>query len=203
MASKFVHSTVKPNPDDHLSIETRTDSKTIRLNSRNYTQASGSSIGFQSKPRQTVTTTGSVIGGEISANCSNDVDVANFIGLHVDSYLRGTASRDVSGDVRGLQVELVTDDAGVTAVAGNVSAIRVRAAFSATVTGTMVPIRIEKVEAQTGTHQWDAVLELPSTNAGIWHDTDTGSGDTEAGYIKVLVNGNARYILLYSDAPSA
>ncbi|KKK96206.1 hypothetical protein LCGC14_2665120, partial [marine sediment metagenome] len=36
----------------------------------------------------------------------------------------------------------------------------------------------------------------------VWNDTDTDSGDTEAGYIGVIVNGNTRYILLYSDPPT-
>ena len=190
---------------NHLLIETETsdDSKTIRLNSRNYSQATGSSIGFQSKPAQNIASTGSVIGAEISPRANSGIAVANVIGLHCDAYLKGTAAGTISGDVRALNLELVTDDAGTRTVSGNVNAIRIRSAFSATtITGKFVPIRIEKAEAQTGSKQYDAVLELPSTVAGVWNDTDSDSGDTEAGYIKVLVNGNARYIVLYSDAPT-
>lgn len=188
--------------DSHLLIETDGDSKTIRLNSRDYAQATGSSIGFQAKPAQNVASTGSVIGGEVSPRANSGIAVANVIGLHVNAYLKGTAAGTISGDVRGLNVELVTDDAGTRTISGNVSAIRVRAAFSAgTLNGTMAPIRIEKAEAQTGSQQWDAVLDLPSTNPGIWND-DPGTelnnpGGTVKGYIKVLVNGNARYIALY------
>ena len=186
-----------------LILNTITDGKTVRINSRNYTQATGSSIGFQSKPAQTVTSTGSVIGGEVSPRVNDDIDIANIIGLHVDAYLKGTAAKTISGDVRGLQVELVTDDAGTNTISGNVSAIRIRAAFSAsTLTGVMAPIRIEKAEAQTNSQQWDCVLQLPSTNAGIWHDDPTTEPSTAAGYVKVLVNGNARYIQLYSTAPT-
>ena len=187
----------------NLDLESVSDGKPVRINSRNYTQTSGSSIGFQSKPAQTVTSTGSVFGGEISPRVNDDIDIANVIGLHVDAYLKGTTAKTISGDVRGLQVELVTDDSATNTVSGNVSAIRVRAAFSAsTLTGQMEAIRIEKAELQTNSQAWDSVLTLTSTQSGVWHDTDSDSGDTEAGYIKVIVNGNARYILLYSDAPT-
>lgn len=188
---------------NNLDLTTVSDGKPVRINSRNFAQTSGSSIGFQSKPAQTVTSTGSVIGGEISPRVNNDIDIANVIGLHVDAYLKGTTAKTVSGDVRGMQIELVTDDAGTNTISGNVSALRIRAAFSAsTLTGTMEAIRIEKAEAQTNSQNWDSVLTLTSTQTGVWHDTDADSGDTEAGYIKVMVNGNARYILLYSDAPT-
>jgi len=186
----------------NLDLNTATDSKPVRINSRNYTQATGSSIGFQSKPAQTVTSTGTVTGGEISPRVNDDIDVANIIGLHVDAFLKGTAAKTVSGDVRALNLELVTDDAGTNTISGNASAIRIRAAFSATtLTGVMAPIRIEKAEAQTNSQQWDCVLELPSTNAGIWNSAPGTEPTTADGYIKVLVNGVARYIQLYSGAP--
>ena len=61
---------------------------------------------------------------------------------------------------------------------------------------------MEKREVQPSAVTFDGVLNLTSTLTGVWHGTDSDSGDTEAGYIKVYVNGNARYILLYSDAPT-
>ena len=190
----------------HLVLTTDSDDRQIRINSRNFAQTSGSSIAFQAKPAQNVGSSGSVIGGEISPRVNSGVALSGsggIIGLHVDAYLKGTAAGTIGGDVRGLQVELVTDDAGTRTVSGNVTGLRFRAAFSATtITGKFVPIRIEKAEAQTNSKQWDAVLELPSTNAGIWHDDPNTEPSTAAGYIKVLVNGNARYIQLYSTAPT-
>ena len=169
----------------------------------NSTRTSKSAIGLQVRSTQTVDNTSgeSVIGGEVSARVDDDVDAESAIGLKVDSYLRGTAAKTMGGDVRGLNVEVVTDDAGTNTIDGNVSMIRLRSAFSATtLTGTFVPIRIEKAEVQTNSQQYDAVLELPSTNSGIWHDPESPS--TTNGFIKVLVNGNARYIQLYSTTPS-
>src|SRR3990167_11286538 len=160
--------------ENQPKLKSADDTKPVTLNSRNYTQTSGSSIGFQSKPAQTVTTTGSVIGGEISPRVNNDIDVANVIGLHVDTYLKGTATKTVSGDVRGLQVELVTDDAGTNTVSGDVTAIRVRAAFSAsTLSGVMAPFRVEKAEAQTNSQNWDCLFQLTGQSADAWSDDPT------------------------------
>lgn len=186
-----------------LSLNTVSDDKTVKINSRNYTQASGSSIGFQVKPAQTVTSTGSVIGGEISPRVNDDIDIANVIGLHVDAYLKGTTAKTISGDVRGLQVELVTDDAGTNTISGNVSAIRIRAAFSAsTLTGNMSAIRIEKAETQTNSQQWDYVLELTDVNGLIWDDDFGTEPSTAAGGFKVRINGQDRWVQTYSSAPS-
>ena len=186
----------------HLLLNTTSDDKQVRINSRSFTQATGDSIGFQSKPSQTVTTTGSVFGGQISPRLQSGVAAGNIIGLDVNSDLKGTAAGTVSGDVRALNLELVTDDSGTRTVSGNVNAIRIRSVFSATtISGKFVPIRIEKAEAQTNSKQYDAILELPSTVAGVWNDAPGTEPTTADGYIKVLVNGAARYIQLYSGAP--
>lgn len=173
----------------------------IRINSVNTTNATGTSIGFQSKIAQNAAGD-SVTGAEISPRLNSGVAITGtIIGLHVDAYLKGTAVGTVGGDVRGLNVELVTEDAGTRTVTGNVSMIRLRSAFSATtITGKFVAMRIEKPETQTNSKTFDAVFELPSTLAGVWSDTETST--TGAGFIKVLVNGNARYITLTSGEPS-
>lgn len=187
----------------HLELMTVSDDKQVRINSRNYTQASGSSIGFQSKPAQTVDSTGSVIGGEISPRINDGVDIANIIGLHVDAYLKGTAAKTVSGDVRGLQIELVTDDGGTNTISGDVVGLRMRAAFSAsTLTGAMTAIKIEKAEAQTNSQQWGYVLDLTGVNGLIWDDDFGTEPSTAAGGFKVRINGQDRWVQTYSSAPS-
>ena len=182
-------------------INSFASNRAIRLNSRPFQNASGSAIGFQSKPNQVVASTGSVIGGEISPRIATGIACANIIGLHVDAQLKGTAAGAISGDVRGLQVEMVTDDAGVRAIAGNVSLIRLRTAFSAAITGIFSAIRIEKNEAQTGSASYDAVIELTGTfgAGGIWDSADANVGGSKAGAIKVRVNGADRWIRLYDS----
>lgn len=187
----------------HLSLNTQSDDKQVRINSRNFTQATGSSIGFQAKPAQTVTSTGSVIGGEISPRVNSAVEIASVIGLHVDAYLKGTAAGTVSGDVRGLQIEMVTDDAGTRTVGGDVTGLRFRTAFSATtITGKMCAIKIEKPETQTNSKTYDYILDLTSTNGLIWADDYGTEVTTLSGAIKVRVNGADRWLPLYSGAPS-
>ena len=114
-------------------------------------------------------------------------------------HQKGTAVGTVSGDVRGLQIELVSDDAGTRTITGEVNAIRIRAAFSATaITGKFSAIRVEIPETQTNSKTYDYLLDLTGTGTA-WSDTDTASGDTEAGFIRVRINGNARRIVTYSD----
>ena len=107
------------------------------------------------------------------------------------------------GHIRGMQIELVTDDAGTRTISGDVTGLRIRCAFSATtITGKFQAIKIEKPETQTNSKNYDAVLTLTSNNGGVWHDNPTTEPADASGYIKVLVNGNARYIQLYSTAPT-
>lgn len=192
---------LRAKPTFNLDLETVADNKPVRINSRNYT-TSGDNIGFQSKPAQAANGA-DIKGGEISPRVNSGFTLSGTImGLHVDSQLKGTAAGTISGDVRGLNIELVTDDAGTRDITGNVSFIRLRGAFSAgTVSGKITAIRIEKLETQTNSKQFDAVLELPSTLAGVWNNAPATEPTTADGYIKVLVNGAARYIQLYSGAP--
>ena len=180
--------------------------RTVKINSINNPGTANDWIGFQVKPAQTASTAKNVIGGEVSPRLNSAVALTgsgSIIGLHVDTYLKGTAAGTVAGDVRGLQIELVTDDAGTRTISGDVSGIRMRTAFSATtITGTFAAIKIEKNEAQTGSQNYDAVLQLTSNLAGIWHSNPTTEPSVAAGYIKVLVNSSARYIQLYSTAPT-
>lgn len=194
---------------DNWEFRTQDLSKTIRLNSQtDTTTLTGNLIGFQAKPScGTTRTSDSVIGGEISPRVNSGVALTgasgSLIGLHVDTYLKGTAAGTVGGNVAVLELEQTTDDAGVRDITGYVTAIRIRKVFSAgTVSGTQSAIRIEKPEAQTNSESYDCVLDLTGTVTDCWHDTDSDSGDTEAGYFAVKINGNKRYVLCYSDAPT-
>ena len=175
---------------------------TAQLIANSDSSTSGDAIGFTSKPPQTVTTTGTLFGGQVSPRLNSGVAAGNIIGLHVDSYLKGTAAGTVSGDVRGMQIELVTDDAGTRTISGDVVGLRFRSAFSATtITGDFLAIKIEKPEAQTNSKTYTAVLELTSTIAGVWNNAPGTEPTTADGYLKIIVNGAVRYIQLYSGAP--
>jgi hypothetical protein len=178
--------------------------KTIRLNSITNIGTANSFIGFQSKPRQGAATAQNVIGCEISAQISDTFALTGsgtIIGGHIDCYVRGTTG-DIAGDVRGLQIELVTDDAGTRTITGDVVGLRFRAAFSGTITGDMVMIRGELAETQTNSKQWEYFLELTGSNGLVWKDDYGTEPSTASGAIKVRVNDQDRWIQLYSSAPS-
>lgn len=194
---------------DHFQLNsfvTGTDhaGKTVRLNSITSIGASNDLIGFQSKPAQGIETAKNVIGMEISPRVNDTFALTgggSLIGGHIDAYLKGETG-NIAGSVRGLQIELVTDDAGARNISGHVAAIRVRSAFSATaITGKFTAFRIEKPEAQTNSKTYDALFDLTNTAADCWNDDPTtelnNPGGTVKGYIKVVVNGNDRYIALY------
>src|SRR3990172_8081490 len=185
----------------HKLVNTPVAGGTIRLNSATKIDTTDDFIGFQSKPAFGDKKKKTVTGAEISPRVNNTFGVANVIGLHVDTYLKGTGSGTISGDVRGQQIEMVTDDNGGKTVSGNVVGLRFRTAWSGTISGKMIGIRIEKPEAQTGSKNYDYVLDLTGDNALIWRDDYTTEVTTLAGALKVRVNGADRWIPLYSGAP--
>jgi len=196
----------------HLALNsgvTATDlaGNTVRLNSITNIGTANSNIGFQSKPAQGASMASNVIGCEISPRVNDTfalTGAGTLIGAHIDAYLKGTTG-NIAGDVRGAQIELVTDDAGTRTVSGDVVGLRFRAAFSGTITGNMVPVRVEIAETQTNSKQWEYAFEFTGDNALVWrHDytTEVSTAGAVAGALKVRVNGQDRWIALYDTAPT-
>jgi len=174
---------------------------TLRFNSITNTGTANDFIGFQCKPAQGAATAKNVVGAEIGPRVNSGFALTgggSLIGATIAPELKGTAAGTIGGDYRCLQLEAVTDDGGTRAITGNVSMLRFRSAFSSgTISGKFVPIRIEKPEAQTNSKNFDAVFELTSALSGIW-DKTAAVNATQNGYIKVLVDGTAAYIPLYT-----
>lgn len=183
----------------HLVLNTTTDTTQVRINSRSFTAATGDNMAFQAKPSQTVTTTGSLQGGQISPRLQSAIAAANLIGLHIDTDMKGTAGGDVSGDVRGMEIEMVSDASSGRTIAGDVQGIRFRTNLDATVTGHVVPLYVLSGEAAGG--QWDAFVKFSAAIAGVVNHAPGTEPTTADGYIKVLIGSNVRYIQLYSGAP--
>ena len=175
----------------------------LRFNVRSdYINTTGDTIGFQVKPGQNAITTGNVVGGEISPRLQDGVSSASITGLHVDVDLKGTTAVTNSGNVRGLEIELVTSNSGTRTISGYVTGIRFRSVFSATtITGNFTAMRFEFPEAQTNSQTYDALMDLTGTIALVWNNTPGTEPTTADGYIKVIVNGTDRFIQLYSGAP--
>jgi hypothetical protein len=169
----------------NFGINTISDDKQVRINSRAFTQASGDSIGFQSKPNQTVTTTGTVKGGDISPRLQDAIAAANLIGLHVDCDQKGTTG-NISGDVRILELEAVTDVTRTSTVAGDVCLIKGRTNHTAAVTGHVVAIKLGQSEAAGG--NWDGLAKVPVQASFCAKHTGAGAAlPADAGYVTVIV----------------
>lgn len=185
------------------ALRSRLD-QTLRFNVRSdYNNTTGDTIGFQVKPGQNAVSTGNVTGGEISPRLQDGVSSASITGLHVDVDLKGTTAVTNSGNVRGLEVELVTSNSGTRTISGYVAAMRFRTVFSATaITGNFTVFRIEKPEAQTNSQTYDAVFDFTSTIPLVWNDDPGTEPSTAAGYFAVIINGATRYVQLFSTAPT-
>ena len=202
--SSVTLASISSGTNEKLLINSKGGSE-IRLNSRtDSASTTGDFIGAQIKPGVGIAkTSGGVTGVEISPRVNDTfaLTTGSVIGAHIDAYLKGTTG-NIGGDVRGAQIELVTDDAGARTITGDVTGLRFRSAFSATgITGNFQAIKIEKPETQTNSQTYDSVLTLTSTIPLVWNDAPGTEPTTADGYIKVIVNGNARYIQLYSGAP--
>lgn len=189
---------------DHLLLTTDTDSKTIKINSRNYT-TSADNISFQSKPSQTVNGN-ALTGGQISPRIQSGITLSGSLtGLFVDCEPKGTAAGTVTGDVRALRLELVTDDAATRTITGNVNHISIRSAFSGTIGGKFCPIHIEFPETQTNSKTFGGLFDLTGTigtgTTTVWTDAGVTSA-TAAGVLGLYVNGNKRYLNLFSGTPA-
>ncbi|KKM63481.1 hypothetical protein LCGC14_1511060, partial [marine sediment metagenome] len=156
----------------HVKINTVAGNKNVRIQSRTYTYTGGGITGVQIKPGIGATTTHEIKGIEISPRFNDGFTAATIVGLHVDVFLKGTTAVTTSGDVRGMQIELVTDDAGTRTISGYVTGLRMRSAFSATaITGNFSAFRIEKPEAQTNSQTYDGLFDLTSTIPLVWNNT--------------------------------
>lgn len=160
----------------NLSLETQIDTKTIKLNSRDYTATSGDMIGFQSKPNATVASTGTIYGGQISPRVTA-VNLATLEGLQVQPILKSTAAT-VSGDMRGISIDL--DDDAVWTISGNAVGLRISQQLTSTVTGKIYAI---KIDANGATKAWSSAIDFPSGLAGA------ADGSGSAVYIQCSVNG--------------
>ena len=191
---------------DRIEVISRIEASygnTVRINSRTFNNTSGDAIGFQSKPGQAATSTGNLNGGQISPRFQDGFTAGGIVGLHVDVDLKGTTAVTTDNNVVGIELELVTSNAGTRTISGYVAALRIRSVFSATaITGNFTAFRVEKPEAQTNSQTYDAVFDFTSTIPLVWNDDPGTEPSTAAGYFAVIINGATRYVQLFSTAPT-
>lgn len=180
----------------HLALNSTSDDKQVRVNSRNFTQASGDSIGMQVTPNQTVTTTGEVFGAQFKPRAAANVDAATVNGIGIDSEVKsGTGA--LSSDLRGINMYLGATGSGT--IGGDVVGLRARVESNINPTGNIVlmkPINHEGSQGWDGLIKFDAAL---GTHSMTTNSDKTGS--TKSGTIKVRgSDGTLYHIQLYADS---
>jgi hypothetical protein len=190
-------SEVKSGANLNLDLETLTDSKPVRINSRNFTQTSGDTIGFQTTPNQAATTSGEVYGAQFKPRVANTFDALACTGVGIDSELKGSGAGALTDDLRGINMYLGATGTGT--IGGNVVGIRARVESNINPTGNIVlllPVQHEGTQGWDGLIKFDAALGTHSmtTNADK-------TAEAKSGTIKVRgSDGTLYHIQLYADA---
>jgi len=178
----------------HLSLNTQTDTNTVRLNARNYAATSGDIVGYQARPAANAAGTTSVYGSQVSPRFNDTITGSNLIGVSAEPILKGS-SGNISGDVRALQATITdTNEAGRT-IAGDVVGLRVWHQISATVTGDVAAISIE---GKGGATPYTCALKLDG-NSGLAGGTGGASIPASTRFIEVDIAGTKGKIAVYDD----
>jgi len=186
----------------HMELQTVKDDKQVRINSRSYTQASGGSIGFQSKPSQTVTTTGDVIGGEVSPRVQSAIGFGTAKGLHVDFDMKGTGGGNGT-NVWVTEIECIAPASSGRTISGDIAFTRYRSGLEGiTVSGHVVPIKVAPHEGRA----WDGLVKVPVNTTLAAKQTGSAALPANVGWIRVVVtdadgaaNPVAYKLPLYND----
>lgn len=179
---------------EHMVLDTVSDNRQVRINSRSFVQATGDSIGFQSKPSQGATTTGEVYGGQVSPRVASTFGAGSLIGMSVDPVIQGSTGTITA--LRGLQVTM-TDNTPSPA--------------TRTITRATMIRLWHQMEAHTFTNgvigiDWEAAGGRAWTFAMRFaDDSGTGLADlasataTVNGVIKVQIGSTTGYIATYAS----
>lgn len=187
---------LKANQQSSLgAINTNLDNVSVKINSRNYTQASGDTIALQVTPNQTVTTTGEVFGAQFKPRAAANVDVGSVNGIGIDSELK-SGTGNASADLRGINLYLGATGSGT--ISGDVVGIRLRHEVNATVTGHSVALDIDQDEGSTG---WSHFLKLGAALGTHTMTTNSDkTGSTKSGTLKIIADNTLYHIQLYADS---
>lgn len=177
----------------NLAVNTSSNDKTVRINSREFTATSGDVIGLQSKPDVEDTGTASVYGAQFSPRFSDASAGGSAVGVEASPILQGT-SGNLSGDWRAFDAILEDGGAGRT-VSGTATAMRVRSNAASTVTGGAHVFHVLNEEAGLA---WTSLAKFDSGVAFVAAPTSTDA-ISGAGYIKVSVGGTLYRIPLLED----
>lgn len=177
---------------NHMKIDTLTDGKNVRINSRNVTQTSGDHSGVQIKPNQTVATAG-ITGLEVSPRFAAGIAGTNLVGIKCDPLLKGGSGGNLSGSVVGIQVNIDLSTSDTRTITGDVSAFETFLAIPSgnTYSGDIAVMRVRTVNIKA----WDYFLNVDDANTGI-ETLASGTYSTAEGYLKIVI-GSTDYRMPY------
>lgn len=190
----FRGGTVLTEVSNHMKIETMTDGKNVRLNSRNVTQATGDHTAVQCKPNKSVDGTGAITGIEVSPRFAAGIGGSNLRAILADPLLKA-GSGDITGSVVGVEVNLDFGVSGTRTITGKVKAFSSFLALPSTYTysDNIVFLHIRSPNIR----QWTHLLEIESGNSVISDSAETGTSGTKRGWLLIDVAGTDRYLRLY------
>jgi len=178
---------------DHLLIKTTLDGKNVRINSRDYTQTSGSISAVQSKPNATEDGTLMMYGFECSPRFQDGIGGTGISCFFANPDLKGTTG-DITGILRCFEGKLESAS-GSTRTVADAAVLHAMQALHGTLTDGPYVI---KVDAAGGGVAWKAVMDL-AADTGIaaysaGHYSSLGNVD---GKITVVVDGHTLLIPAY------
>jgi hypothetical protein len=170
-----------------LTLATTSDNKQVELNSRSFTQASGDSIATHVAPSQTVTTTGTVYGAQITPRLQDGIAAAGLVAVQGAPVTKGASAGTISGDVRAFEASIDLNDVdGTRTISGTVSALYafLQAPAGGTYTGGCAVIHV----TLENTHKWDFLLKADANNGFVV--VGAGTYSTADGYFLVRVGAS-------------
>lgn len=178
--------------DDHFYLDTISDTKTLRFNSRDFIATSGDINAMQSKPNISVGGSTGVCALEVSPRVASGITTTGkVVGIFSNPLSKGTTGN--VGTMRAFEgkVECPT---GSTKTTTNCWILEAMNAMHGTVTNGPTVI---KVNAAGGNKDWEALMELCDNGGAI---ADLASAVTTVnGAIKVIIGTTTCYIPTYAS----
>ncbi len=189
-ALEWFSSGLRLKTDDHLKLETMVDGRSVRINSRNVTQAAGDHTAVSIKPNKSADGTGSVTGLEVSPRFAAGSGGGDLRAILADPVLKASTG-DLTGQVVAVEANIDFGVDGTRTITGDVSAFSSFLAIPSTFTysGDVSFLRVKTINIKS----WDYFLNCDNASVGlvsVGSDNMFRSPDsqTEAGFIKILID---------------
>ncbi len=181
--------------DNHFKLETMVDGRSVRINSRNVTQATGDHTAVSIKPNKSADGTGSITGLEVSPRFAAGMGGGNLRAILGDPLLKA-GSGDLTGSVVAFEANIDFGTSGTRTITGDISAFSSFLAIPSTNTysGDVAFLRVRTVNIKA----WDYFLNIDDANTGI-ETLASGTYSTAEGYLKIVI-GTTDYRLPYYSA---